>query len=82
MERRLDGGESDARGGGLRLVSELHLGEAREHDADACAAVLGSDGMLAPGGTVVLRTGARCGIAFVPFRDGDRVQLRVGASCG
>ncbi len=75
-------GDDDGGRSGLRLVSELHLGEARERDPDACAAVLGHAAAgLPPGGLLLLRRSTRCGFDFVPFRPGDRVQLLLGAPC-
>jgi hypothetical protein len=64
---------------GLRLVSELHFGEARERDPSACAAVLGDADGVAPGAAITLWAGARCGFAFVPFMPGDTLQLLDGA---
>lgn len=91
LSRRLDGvgdaSEADAghRGArspglvGLRLVSELNFADEQRNDPGGFAAVLGDAGTVPPGSSVTLRQGARCSFAFVPLRQGDRVQLLFGA---
>jgi hypothetical protein len=83
LVRRLDAPAHGSSGGddalrGLRLVSELHFGDAKARDPDACSAVLG-DGGVPPGGAVTVWQGTRCGFSFVPLQQGDTVQLLDGA---
>ena len=94
LSRRLDAGndaadaaaegraEKGPSSGGLRLVTELNFAEQQLDDPGGCADLLGA-GSVAPGSELTLWQGARCSFAFVPLRQGDRVQLLFGvcAAC-
>jgi hypothetical protein len=61
------------------LVSELSFADERRNDPEGCAAALGDAGNVPPGAQLTLWQGARCSFAFLPLRQGDRVQLLHGA---
>ena len=77
MDRRARANRGDA--GGLRLVSQLSFAEEQRNDPEGCAAALGDAGSVPPGSQLTLWQGARCSFAFLPLRQGDRVQLLHGA---
>ena len=61
------------------MVSELSFADEQQRDPEGCAAALSDAGSFPPGSALTLWQGARCSFAFVPLRQGDRVQLLYGA---